>query len=109
MMYNRTMLTPNRYQFLEKLYTSPTGEQFKVLFLVHLVNGELKGRVVSIKPVPNAVQALKGECSVKCLPCLNKSKRIDGSVISIYASVVAPYFSLEFLINSQPTRAPAYK
>lgn len=105
------MLTPYyQPQFLSRVFTDPTGRQFRLTFLVALVNGELKGRLVSAEPLSQNTSYHSISCGTTdniCLPIICSSKTPSTPYIPSFAPVVSPYFSLEFLINSQPTRAPA--
>ncbi len=95
------MLTPySEPQFVEKTITSHTGEQFRVVFLVAIVNGEVRARVISAVSMGSA-RAHTLSLPVPFIP--------SPSVISYapaFAPKVSPYFTLEFFI-SQPTRAPS--
>ena len=98
------MLIPySRSQFVTKILTSPTGEQFRVVFLVALVDGKIKAQVISSerlsKQVPNT--------SAVYLPlALTKDSTVFDYVAS-FNPVVSPFNSL-FFFNSQPTRAPSF-
>ena len=69
------MLTPNlQSRFIEKVLTDRGGQQFRVLFLVSLVDGEVRGQIVSAQPVGGKMldvrsSKLDKESSVLCLPC----------------------------------------
>lgn len=94
------MITPySQSKFVEKILTSAGGERFRVLFLVTLVNGEVKAQIVSARPI--------GEGPIFVLPAFSAKTKHNTEYIPFNAPGVSPYFSLEFLINSQPTRAPA--
>lgn len=102
------MLTPySRSQFVEKILTDCHGRQFKMLFLVSLVNGEVKARLISAEPLSCDALTLKGTAtgSSYCLPSLTASKESETPYFSY--EVTSPYFSLDYLIVSQPTRAPS--
>lgn len=101
------MLIPySQPRFVEKVISDRSGRQFRMIFLVALVDGEVKGRLISIEPVISSFRS--AEC-VACLPTVAAKKIAETEYVSAFAPTVSPYFSLEFLINSQPTRAPAYK
>jgi hypothetical protein len=96
------MLTPlSRSQFVTKILTSPTGEQFKVVFLVALVNGEVKAQVVSATPVEISQAA-----APLCLPCV-KSHENFVTFTSAPKAAPSPFYNELFFFNSQPTRAPS--
>jgi len=77
-----------------------------MIFLVALVDGEVKGRLISVELIVESFRS--AEC-VACLPGASIKKVPATEYIPTFAPAVSPYFSLEFLINSQPTRAPAYR
>lgn len=85
-------------KFITKILNSDTGEQYKVVFLVAIVNGEVMAKVVSAEQIsrPNVV----------CLP----EAIIRTPVTFIYTPISNPVVSLFnslFFFNSQPTRAPS--
>ena len=95
--------------------TDAAGRQFRVLFAVSYQNGEARGRVISARPLEKAVSfasavVLEGAVSASTLclsePCHDKTENTPYA--PGYLPVASPYFSLDFLINSQPTRAPAH-
>jgi len=109
------MLTPHlQSRFAEKILTDRTGRQFRVLFLVSLVDGEVRAQFVSAQPIFNATNAaLPGRVakstpwSKLCLPCTKAAAKIISSRVKSRSRVASPYFSsLEFFM-SQPTRAPS--
>ncbi|MFA6554159.1 MAG: hypothetical protein WCS89_01495 [Candidatus Paceibacterota bacterium] len=114
------MITPySNSQFLSRIFTDAVGRQFRLTFLVAVVNGELKGRLVSAQPVSantnnqtpiTNLQLTGSVCDSSnafCLPIVFSNKKPATVYAPYFAPVVSPYFSLEFLINSQPTRAPS--
>jgi hypothetical protein len=101
------MLTPYRPQFVEKILADSFGRQFRVVFAVsYSLDGEVRGRIVSAQPI----ELLKGSTirshANACLPCA-QSFNLQSFNLPIVTPVASPYFSLEYLLNSQPTRAPA--
>lgn len=94
------MLTPySRSQFVTKILTSPSGEKFSVVFLVALVNGEVKAQMVSATPLSKPVSV--------CLPGVC----VKAPVSFAYTPSSNPLVSLFnplFFFNSQPTRAPSF-
>ena len=97
------MLTPySQSQFVEKIFTDVHGRQFRLVFLVAIVNGELKGRLVSAQPLS---QAFKCE-SFPCLPVSCPKYVVETEYKPSFAPVVSPYNELLFFV-SQPTRAPS--
>ena len=108
------MLTPySNSKFLSKVFTDANGRQFRLTFFVTVVNGELKGRLISADPISHSIARLTGAVSktdgIYYLPILTTQKVPSSEYIFDYVPVISPYFSLEFLINSQPTRAPSRK
>jgi hypothetical protein len=111
-----TMLTPHlQSRFIEKVLTDRAGRQFRVLFLVSLVNGEVRGQIVSAQPIFETAKTAslpgrvyKGSpCTKLCLPCTKAAAKIIESKVRPWSRVASPYYSsLEFFM-SQPTRAPS--
>ncbi len=98
------MLTPYKPHFIEQIFTDQSGRQFKLVFLVSLVEGKLKGQLVSAQPLSPKV---KSATTPICLPISCEVKKTVTEYIASFAPVVSPYNQLEFLIHSQPTRAPS--
>lgn len=94
------MLTPYlRSQFVTKILTSANGEQYKVVFLVALVNGEVKAQIISAEPMVKATPV--------CLPKAVVKSPATFTYVAPTTPVVS-FFNELFFFNSQPTRAPAY-
>lgn len=116
------MLIPiTQSRFIEKILTDSFGRQYRVLFAVSFVDGEIKGRVISATLIQTTAQ-LRGDSAACRLTssARNDSKAffLPGSCAQINAeseslptfeTFASPYFSLEYLLNSQPTRAPSHK
>lgn len=104
------MLTPFRPHFIEQVFTDQTGRQFRLVFLVSSVEGKLKGQLVSVRPMEARPRrsVLGGETSVFCLPIICRQNKTVTKYISSFAPIVSPFSTIEFLINSQPTRAPSH-
>jgi hypothetical protein len=110
------MLTPlNKQQFLSRIFTDVNGRQFRLTFLVAVVNGELRGHLISAEPLSSSrpIEISLGSVSCAgnepfCLPISLTENEPSTEYVASFAPVVSPYFSLEFLINSQPTRAPSH-
>lgn len=97
----------NQPKFVERIFVSKDGRQFKVVFLVAVVNGELKGQIVSVQLLS---KALTGECSQNSIPCLpisSPSNKSKSEYVPYYAPFVSPFSELLFF-TSQPTRAPSF-
>jgi hypothetical protein len=100
------MLTPYvNSQFVEKIMTDRSGRQFKLTFLVAIVDGQLKGRLVSAQPL---AQSFKNTESVVFLPISCPKNETVTEYAPAFAPIVSPYNEL-FFFTSQPTRAPSYK
>jgi hypothetical protein len=93
-------------QFLSRVFTDQKGRQFRMTFLVAVVGGELKGRLVSVEPIANSLRGTSE--GVICLPITCNSEKPDTEFVSPYIPVVSPYTEL-FFFTSQPTRAPSFK
>lgn len=103
----KAMLTPYvNSQFVEKVFTDRAGRQFRMVFLVALVNGEVKGRLVSVQPL--AQESFKNTAEVICLPIICPKNETVTEYIAPTIPVVSPYNEL-FFFTSQPTRAPSQK
>ncbi|MDD5165002.1 MAG: hypothetical protein PHG25_00465 [Candidatus Pacebacteria bacterium] len=112
------MLKPlNPSKFIERIITSQTGEQYRVVFLVTLVNGEVKAKVISAQvisaPTPKLASGYSNKGSVGKVGVF----LIEGSFAKVSADTayvfdftpeVSPFTSLLFF-TSQPTRAPSSK
>jgi hypothetical protein len=99
-------------QFMSRLFCDRNGRQFRLTFLVTVINGEFKGRLICAEPISSSVAKLTGNVSdgsngVFYLPITCDEAKPATKYVSAFAPVASPYFSLEFLINSQPTRAPS--
>lgn len=104
------MLTPySQSSFVEKVLTDCQGRQFKALFFVALVDGEIRGRLISIQPLPKQVLALPGAVSdgTICLPAWTANEEIATPYFSFTAPCISPYFDTDILLTAQPTRAPS--
>ncbi|MFA6294956.1 MAG: hypothetical protein WC666_00840 [Candidatus Paceibacterota bacterium] len=108
-----TALAEQGPQFVSRIFTDPAGRQFRLTFLVAVVDGEVKGRLVSAEPVSYIAAGANDQVPISndqfCLPIFCDENKPDTKYIPAFAPVVSPYFSLEFLINSQPTRAPSQR
>ncbi len=92
-------------QLVSRIFTDTAGRSFRLTFFVTIVNGEAKGHLVSAQEI-SASKAHASE-EVFCLPFSCPQTVAETPYVSAFSSVVSPYFSLDFLINSQPTRAPS--
>ena len=101
----------NRSDFISRIFTDLSGRKFRLTFLVSIVGGEVRGRLVSAEPISTrpTLADLTNNSSYPCyvLPIICSEKIPDTKYVSSFAPVATPYFSIDFLINCQPTRAPA--
>lgn len=108
------MLTSYKPQFIEKIFTDQLGQQFRLVFLVTNVDGEMKGRLVSAELVSKKAGLLNGvenfnisyEAPV-CLPIICEKVEADTTYISSCKKILSPFNEL-FFFMSQPTRAPSH-
>lgn len=108
------MLTPcQNPQFLSRAFTDLSGRQFRLTFFVTLVNGEVRGRLVSAERISEAAPrkphlGSRTSETILCLPISCHCNIPETAYTPAYAPVASPYYSaFEFLIHSQPTRAPS--
>lgn len=98
-------------QLLSRIFTDASGHSFRLTFFVTMVDGEAKGRLVSAQAISRS--DLGNEAAkvgpLYCLPCAPAPILSSFSALLSPYLQVSPYFSLDFLINSQPTRAPSAK
>jgi len=103
-------------KFVERIITSQTGECYRVLFVVSLINGEVKAKAISaelisaptLKLAPVDVDNSNVDFDVLCLPCDSSLISSFTTFVSSFAPEVSPFTSLLFF-TSQPTRAPSIK
>ena len=96
------MLTPySQSKFVEKILTNAKGEQFRVVFCVAFVNGEVKAQIVSATPISQTIEHKE----VLCLPVFKEKVAQVFSYIPAFVSKISP-FNQFFFFNSQPTRGP---
>ena|SRR3989344_4390297 len=107
-------------QLVSRIFTDQLGQQFRLTFFVSIVNGEVRGRLVSAQPISSSAAqanvsriALTGDSvsspdQIFCLPIFCTKKEVETSYVPSYAPIVSPYRELYFFM-SQPTRAPSGK
>jgi hypothetical protein len=103
------MLTSYRgQQHIERIVTDAYGRRFRMVFAVNVVNGELKGRLISVISLDKQL-TLSGSTNkvTYCLPITCSNEVVFSNVVN-YQHFVSPYHSNSFLIHSQPTRAPSF-
>ncbi|MBU6232365.1 hypothetical protein KGP36_07060 [Patescibacteria group bacterium] len=105
---NSMLAVQDQPRFISRIFTDACGRQFRLTFLVAIVNGELKGRLVSAERISD-VARLTGDISdiIFCLPNIRTQDEGSTEYISPYVPIVSPYTELIFL-TSQPTRAPSF-
>lgn len=119
----------NKKGVFERVISAPDGALLRVRFEVYEVGGLLKGRIITVEPIisvntviPASSERMRGTKLVPdsdrgagiqdyvhnplCLPCASSNLQPQTSNL-YFLPVTSPYFSLEYLINSQPTRAPS--
>ena len=106
------MLTPYlKSQFVEKVLTDRYGRQFRCLFLVALVNGEVKGKLVSAQEISVAVGLLHtcGSPTATAghlFQILKAPKKIYTDCV--WLPIVSYFAPKDFsFVMSQMTRAPS--
>ncbi|MCL5781750.1 MAG: hypothetical protein M1459_00055 [Patescibacteria group bacterium] len=92
-------------QYVTRIISDSYGRNFKVIFAIVENNGQLKGRIVSVEPILS-LNGKTATCGSLLLCGATPSQYIEDKTAS-KISFVSPYYSLEFLINSQPIRAPS--
>jgi len=94
--------------FISRIFTDKAGRSFRLTFLVAVVDGELKGRLVSAEPLSLDYAQLPGQVvdGSFCLPVFCRAKKPETAFIPAYVPIVSPYIELYFF-TSQPTRAPS--
>ncbi len=107
---NDMLTTYKQPQFIEKILTDSFGRQYRVLFAVSFIDGEIRGRVVSATQIERSLKLVAGSQENRtnfCLPCAKSSQLLpSSSKLPAASSIVSPYIELYFF-NSQPTRAPS--
>ncbi len=107
---NPATLALQHGQFISRIFTDTSGQQFRLTFFVTIVAGEPRGHLVSAQPISTAAHLrLAGSCASSegfCLPSVCSKKEIETTYIPSYTPVVSPYTELYFF-TSQPTRAPS--
>ncbi len=97
-------------QLVEKIFTDQFGRQFRMVFLVTVIDGELKGRLVSAEQLSANSPRLQGTTSeaseILSLPIFEMQKEVVTEYVPAFTPVVSPYTEL-FFFTSQPTRAPS--
>ena len=110
--YNENLMltVSHQHQLVEKTFTDRSGRQFRMVFLVAVVDGELKGRLVSVSEVRPRGSLSGGPTSetILCLPISISRNEVVTEYIPAYAPIVSPFNELYFFV-SQPTRAPSHK
>ncbi|HTK32955.1 MAG TPA: hypothetical protein VL335_00180, partial [Candidatus Paceibacterota bacterium] len=92
-------------KFIERIMTSQTGEQYRVIFLVTLINGEVKAKVISAQvisaPTPKLAPAYSDKGSVSragifLLECSSAKVAADTTYVFDFTPEVSPFTSLLF-------------
>lgn len=94
------MLKPYLQQkIVERVLRNASGERFRVVFLLSLVDGSVQARILSATP-------LFKRHAYACLPCIEDTRATDFPYTAAFAHVYS-WFDELFFFMSQPTRAPA--
>jgi hypothetical protein len=102
------MLSPySKPQFIEKIITSQTGEQFRVIFLVAIVAGDMRAKIVSAVALSATPVVSTARDAVLAIAAPIEKVAAVFSYVPAFAAKISPYFSLDFFV-SQPTRAPSF-
>lgn len=98
----------SRPQFISRLFSDVSGRQFRLNFFVAVVDGEVRGHLLSVEPISSTVKLLAGEVADAfiCLPIVCSDAQPVTAYVSPFIPVVSPYTELYFF-TSQPTRAPS--
>ena len=95
---------------ISRIFVDASGRSFRLTFFVVSIDGQLKARLVSAQAISEHDHSIAGETAATFyLPVICPTPVAETPYISAYAPLISPYFSLDFLINSQPTRAPSRK
>ena len=99
------MLSPYiQTKFIEKILADRYGRQFRCLFLVAVVAGEVKGKLVSVLPLK--VTSYKLQVTKFFLPNTNKAAKIFP--LEFLLPIINLFILKDFsFVVSQPTRAPS--
>ncbi len=102
-------------QFVTKILTDQYGRQYRVVFAVSLVNGEVRGRIISASLLTPEAPKLAGRVASAASAIANfflggprSSASADTAYVPAFAPVTFSLSDLEFFLNSQPTRAPSH-
>jgi hypothetical protein len=110
--HENTTLALQSGQFISRIFTDITGQQFRLTFFVTMVDGEARGHLISAQPISTPARLrLAGSCSASgtfCLPIACPKKEVGTAYIPAYTPIVSPFTEL-FFFTSQPTRAPSDK
>lgn len=107
------MLTPYlKSQFVEKVLTDKHGRQFRCLFLVALVSGKIKAKLVAIEPVVKVEpsQSCEGSTFTNYKRCLLPVFHIPKKIFTerVWSPIASPFIPKDFsFVMSQMIRAPS--
>ena len=111
---NLTSLALQDGQFLSRVFTDLSGQQFRLTFFVTIVAGQPRGHLFSAQPLKSGGRtsrlSLSGGCASSqnlCLPSATHKLLPHISYLISPALFISPYTEL-FFFTSQPTRAPNF-
>lgn len=90
-------------EILNRIVRTPSGELVRAYFALVTIEGRTEVRFLGTKPVeaeiasPEAVLSLPGAFQAS----------FDEPIVRTFESIVSPFFSLAYLLASQPARAPS--
>jgi hypothetical protein len=97
-------------KFVERIITSQTGERYRVVFLVTLVDGEVRAKAISAELISAPVLKIGSPANKSGILLLEGELAkvlADTKYVFDFTPKVSPFTSLLFF-TSQPTRAPSF-
>ena len=109
---NTALVAVDSPKVVTRLARDKAGRQFILTFRVYMVQGEIKAELIKAEPLastkPKQISGRVSQCSIFAIS--GCARRAQPNSASVYGTnFVSPYFSLEYLLNSQPTRAPSVR
>lgn len=100
-------------KIIERIVRTKTGQLVRAVFLVSEYQGELKVRLLSVRPVSQPTDRITNHESritnkTLCLSGKCAKSPVITSERHTFTEILSPFFNkLEFFV-SQPTRAPSF-